>query len=331
MVYLVVKDINNRKFFLLRKSIRDKNKITTKDIGFLGSNIKKINIVNLKKEYNLNDLEIKKIKNRINREKLISEIQKENIQENKYFDKIQMSEINTVLLHKKNYKIIKKLQNNKNKLNILFISENSSIEGNTFNFKETKKLLTEGVVSKRKNIKEIYNIINTIEVLNFIKKEKPKINLEFIEKIHSILLNNIYPTRGFRNHNIKIKNKKIIFSSYKEIKKELINLLKWFDKNQDKIHPLALAILFHNKFEKIHPFFLGNGEIGRIIMNYQLSQFNYPPIIIKRKNREEYYYAMNKAYPCLKKDLLSTDMKYYKYLINFMQKCFVKTYWENIL
>ena len=66
-------------------------------------------------------------------------------------------------------------------------------------------------------------------------------------------------------------------------------------------------------------------------MNYQLSQFDYPPIIIPSRKKEEYFKAMNKADKAVKTDLLNTDMRYYKDLMDFMHKQFVKTYWDNFV
>ncbi len=45
----------------------------------------------------------------------------------------------------------------------------------------------------------------------------------------------------------------------------------------------------HIKFEGIHPFEDGNGRIGRIIMNWQHIKTGLPILIIKEREKEEYY------------------------------------------
>jgi Fic family protein len=39
----------------------------------------------------------------------------------------------------------------------------------------------------------------------------------------------------------------------------------------------------------VHPFNDGNGRVGRVLINYQLLQQGFPPIIIRDKEKQTYY------------------------------------------
>ena len=94
------------------------------------------------------------------------------------------------------------------------------------------------------------------------------------------------------------------------------DFFKWYNKN--KIHPVELAAKAHYKFVKIHPFGDGNGRISRLIMNFILSKYKYPILIIEYKKRPSYYKSLRKAD---KKKSGGEFLKYFyrRYLNNYKQ------------
>ena len=62
-----------------------------------------------------------------------------------------------------------------------------------------------------------------------------------------------------------------------------------------KKHPLIVAIEFHYKFVRIHPFDDGNGRMARLLMNFILMKYDYPPVIVLTQDKEAYIQALHEA------------------------------------
>jgi len=105
-------------------------------------------------------------------------------------------------------------------------------------------------------------------------------------------------------------------------------LLKWYRENESKLHPLVLAVIFHHKFEKIHPFMDGNGRTGRMLLNYILMNKNYPPLIIHKATRKEYLEAMRKAD---NSELTQSEIRDYLDLVQFNADEMINGYWNIFL
>lgn len=76
---------------------------------------------------------------------------------------------------------------------------------------------------------------------------------------------------------------------------EMEKLITWYNDNKQILHPIKLSALFHHRFVAIHPFPDGNGRVGRLCMNYILMKKGYPPAIIRKENRWDYYTALEEA------------------------------------
>ena len=60
-------------------------------------------------------------------------------------------------------------------------------------------------------------------------------------------------------------------------------------------HPVVHVAVHHAWFERIHPFTDGNGRVGRLILNFMLSQAGYPPAVILASQRPRYLQALRIA------------------------------------
>jgi hypothetical protein len=97
---------------------------------------------------------------------------------------------------------------------------------------------------------------------------------------------------GYRTGPIFIRN-----SMHTPIPREAIldGLETLFDLIRDEPHPGVRAVLGHHLFVFIHPYFDGNGRIGRFLMNALLASGGYPWTVITMKRRAEYMTALEQA------------------------------------
>ena len=52
----------------------------------------------------------------------------------------------------------------------------------------------------------------------------------------------------------------------------------------------------HADFVKIHPFIDGDGRTARLLLNFELMKNGYPPIVIEKEGRADYYSALDEAH-----------------------------------
>lgn len=104
----------------------------------------------------------------------------------------------------------------------------------------------------------------------------------------------------------------------KEVPSLIEDLLLWLN-NNNEIHPIVRAGLFHYQFETIHPFTDGNGRTGRLLTLLHLYQsgWNFKKILVLEdyynRNRKAYYSALQsgKTYKKRQEADLSSWLQYF--------------------
>ncbi len=193
------------------------------------------------------------------------------------------------------------------------------IEGNTLTYGETKALLLFGITAQGKPLKDHLEITGHNEAIQWIMevvKEKRPLTENFIRQLHELILKEPYeidaitpdgqPTKKkvevgkyktTPNHVKTVTGEIFYFASPEETPALMHDLMQWYrEKAADKqVNPILLAAEFHYKFIRIHPFDDGNGRTVRILMNFILMQFGYPPVIIKTEDKKNYLAALRQA------------------------------------
>ncbi|NMM64353.1 Fic family protein [Clostridium sp. P21] len=177
----------------------------------------------------------------------------------------------------------------------------NAIEGNTLTITETKVILEDGItIGKGKTLKEHLEVINHKEAIDYIEdivNRNIDINQNVIKDFNYIILKSINNENAGRYRSVNVLTSG---SNHKPpehflVPQEMEDLIKWYDENKNKLHPVILAAEFHHKFTFIHPFTDGNGRCGRLLMNLILMRNGYPITVIRMEDRNEYMSALEKA------------------------------------
>ena len=175
---------------------------------------------------------------------------------------------------------------------VSYVQGTTSIEGNTLSIGEAHDLLVNGILPEEKTLREINEVQNFIKVKEYREKYKKRITINFIRNLHSMVMDNIdFESAGVfrRADDIFIIGCDLRVTPSIMIKMELEESIKeYYLRLDEKKHPFEEAVLFHYKFEMIHPFTNGNGRVGREIFNYMLNRSGYPKLLFLGKDRDAY-------------------------------------------
>ncbi|MCD8179701.1 MAG: Fic family protein [Tannerellaceae bacterium] len=173
------------------------------------------------------------------------------------------------------------------------IQASLEIEGNTL----TVELITAILNNKRVLApeKDIIEVKNAIQVYEQINSYKPY-SISSLCKAHKLLTKGVVRNPGqIRTTSVGIvKGSQTVHIAPPAhlVKGQLEELLEYAKNDNDLL--LIKSCVFHYEFEFIHPFIDGNGRMGRlwqtVLLRQQYPVFDYLPIEILIKNKQQEYY-----------------------------------------
>ena len=186
----------------------------------------------------------------------------------------------------------------KSLLQIIFEAEmpesvynSNAIENSTLTIAETEKILLELEVAREVSVREVFEAKNLARVSEYLKNKlsELKLNKKMILFLHKMLISGIKDDIAgrFRQTGEFVRVGTHIAPAPEQIEKMIKKTLS--DYKKSKTHVVNKVAKFHLDFELIHPFVDGNGRIGRVLTNFQLMKEDYPPIIIRDKEKSRYY------------------------------------------
>lgn len=229
------------------------------------------------------------------------------------------------------------------KLKLDWNYNSNAIEGNQLSYGETIAFLNFGLTAKGKPFKDHLDIKGHNEAIEFmlqlIKENRP-LSESDIKDLHKIILVEPYFSKTISPEGIEFQ-KEIKIGQYKtspnhvktvsgdihyytnpeEVAFEMNNLLEWYrNAEQEDLHPVVMSAIFHHKFTSIHPFDDGNGRLARILSNFILLKHKYPVIVIKNRDKVQYYAALNIADNGIYNDLVKLFAENIGYSLDIITK-----------
>jgi Fic family protein len=331
MVFIFKKTVGGKSYYYLRASSRKGAKVISKDVAYLGSSVAEVKEALPKLPKFKKDIEkaYRKVNLILESNRFLEEAGRARPKADIFLGNSLFS-VEACALHFN--KVFGKLDSLTKKeifdnFVVEFAFNTTSIEGNTIDLKEARELLEDGLTPKGKTLREIYDLQNTKRVFEGLDFGED-ISHEFIKKTHADLLENIDVRTEYRARDIIVTKSRFKSAPFHLVKSELDLLIKWYSENKKKLHPFVLAVIFHHKFEKIHPFMDGNGRTGRMLMNFILMKNKYPPVIIQKKNRPEFLDALSTADESFVTEAMPEK---YSELTQFVAAELNETYWNNFL
>lgn len=176
------------------------------------------------------------------------------------------------------------------------VYNSNAIENSTLTLKETEKILLEMEVQRDINVREVFEAKNLARVSEYIRNNshEKEIDKKLILFLHQMLIGGIDDKIAgrFRKQGEYVRVGTHIAPAPEHVERMIELLISEYQSDLE-VYFLDKIAKFHLDFETIHPFCDGNGRIGRILVNYQLLQMGFPVIIVKFKERDEYYKAFS--------------------------------------
>lgn len=172
------------------------------------------------------------------------------------------------------------------------VYNSNAIENSTLTLAETERILLELEVARQVSSREIFEAKNLARVSEYIR-EKAKaidVNKDIILFLHKMLITSIRDDIAgrFRAVGEYVRVGSHIAPAPEHIELMIGQTIAEYN-NDHETYFIEKIAKFHLEFENTHPFNDGNGRIGRVLINWQLIRLGFSPIIIRNKEKSDYY------------------------------------------
>ncbi|MGE5397671.1 MAG: Fic family protein, partial [Chitinophagales bacterium] len=182
-------------------------------------------------------------------------------------------------------------------LELEWIYHSNALEGSILRKFEIKIILQglkTGFMSPHDNL----DILNHRQAIRYIEiNNKEEVSQSAIKSLHNTLQEGIDNENAgqYRNENVFTVGEKHTPPHHSLVPNQMKKLMEWYKTTARQLHPVERAAKLHVLFLGIKPFIDDNGRLARLILNWELMQEGYPPIVIRKQDCRAYYKAVDNA------------------------------------
>jgi Fic family protein len=185
-------------------------------------------------------------------------------------------------------------------LAIEWIYNSNAIEGSTLTLRETQLILEQGITIGGKSLREHFEVVKHREAIALVAslaENQEPVTPGVARQLHALVMARIDDENAGQYRQLPVR---IAGAAHEpplawEVPSRMTDWADWLAAQENIMQPVELAAVAHHRLAGIHPFLDGNGRTARLIMNLVLLRAGYPPAIIARANRAQYYRALAQA------------------------------------
>jgi hypothetical protein len=193
----------------------------------------------------------------------------------------------------------------------------TALEGNTLVMREVEALLRDGKVVGQKPFKDYLEVRGYANAAEWVYRQGIKpggwggdrlLSLTEVRQVHREVLTPVWEVvpdpeatleegpGNWRRHDIKKFARGMKPPDWTQVPPLVQDWVDDVTQLTPHQAPIAETLAIkHAEFERIHPFFDGNGRAGRLLMNLVLVRLGFPPTIIRARDRDRYLAGLHKA------------------------------------